>query len=156
MDKHYTPDLTEFHLGFIFEHKYKDHPVIVDGWGPALVTEGSKLENFQDLINEDRIRVKHLDREDIKGEDWTFDIEADKALLFQKEGNFRRGEALVSILYNPISHWLLVWYGDKANNSNYIVEYQEGSTHIHTTNVLFAGKIKNLSEFRRILKQIGV
>lgn len=146
MDKHYTPDLIEFHLGFIFEHKYKDHPVIVDGWGPALVTEGSKLENFQDLINEDRIRVKHLDRSDIEGEVWESTSGVGYRKLFTAE-QYRK-----STIYMADDEYL--YLSTSPTEKENVINIHNGGSHEQADGVRV--EIKNLSEFRRILKQIGV
>lgn len=70
MDKYYTPTIEEFHVGFEFEHNFKNHPIIKDGWDKDIITGETRLKCIADYIAEKRVRVKHLSREDIEAEGW--------------------------------------------------------------------------------------
>ena len=77
--KYYTPSIEEFHVGFEFDvlnnkDKFYDPQHEVGKWLNATVDNGifSDLQNISRLLIDGQIRVKHLDREDIKSLGWKY------------------------------------------------------------------------------------
>lgn len=130
MNKYYTPEIEEFHEGFDFEVDWSKD----EGWDDQTYSlHDIHLIDIENALDLDKIRVKYLDREDIE----SFGFKQVHYDQFEK--NYYEKDGLVFGLE----------FGE------------EGEIHIHHTvrervYVLFNGKIKNKSEFKRILKQIGV
>ncbi len=144
MEKYYTPTIEEFHVGFEFESNYISYSK--DGeWAKAVLKE--------DLNNEDiawfytsyvgdavptEFRVKHLNREDIEGEGFEIEkTENDGTIFFLYKKYIR--------LVKVDGNWVNI-----LRRKNTIIT-GEGDYE-----VIFHGEIKNKSEFKRILKQIGL
>jgi hypothetical protein len=144
MDKYYTPEIEEFHVGF----EWEEHRAS----GEWFKSGNIGVPMHWGLDNKEAFRVKHLDRSDIEGEGWS------------NEG-----------LMSPNDTWLeddrtdcWMYYVDETLDKEkyYQLFISKGKVHIEyheyqnsvgrTEETLFKGTIKNLSEFRRILKQIGV
>lgn len=134
MNKYYTPKIEEFHIGF--EYELDSSPEIFDY---------RDLDIIDDEIREDRIRVKYLDSQDIE----SFGFEIDKVVLqeFYKEKKvhiksdvYRYKIWKVKCQHRPDTHWFKL---------EALFEDNEWHT-------LFEGKIKNKSELKIILQQIGV
>ncbi len=126
-NKYYTPDVSEFHVGFEYiELSYlgKEKNTIQE-WDFE-VQRGETTPNFTTityLLNEGKIKVKHLDREDIESLGWE-QIEYD---------TFKLKDFYLE--FNP-----------------------EYSTFIYKTmkENIFKGTIKNKSELKKIMVQLGI
>lgn len=64
-NKYYTPQIEEFHVGFEYELKADD-----GGWCYSNVPQ----EIVSRCINDNRCRVKYLDKEDIQSLGWIHDV----------------------------------------------------------------------------------
>lgn len=64
MEKYYTPELSEFHVGFEYEY------TLLAGWRSNTFQLDSNIQALEQAINAGYIRVKHLDREDIESLGW--------------------------------------------------------------------------------------
>jgi hypothetical protein len=143
--KYYTPEIEEFHVGFEYEEKSSGL------WTPQIYNEFSPIIN-QEIINEhddrvdtielylkcEAIRVKHLDREDIGSLGWEYDdIWRDGGTSLFKKGND-----------------MLAFYGTNrlTNNPLRVIILKDSKQDKH----LFDGTIKNKSELKRLLKQLGI
>jgi len=135
-DKYYLPKIEEFHVGF----EYEQHEIINERdphWKMMVKKMGfSKKEINQifynvdlvDNLDQKRIRVKYLDSSDIESFGFIYG-EYCKAQL--------RGEIIE--MYNKYSDiWTIHCIGD---------DYREK---------LFEGMIKNKSELKRLLIQLGI
>jgi len=159
--KYYTPKIEEFHVGF----EYEIHLMSVGGlvvldsqtkeinrisepdikvWEPTVynndIVFGRTLDNIQQLINNNQIRVKYLDQEDI--ESLGFILKHTSIdLWFERPGVFLRddGYHLKNIKLN---------YGTHDQRLKLVFDYTAGETQVH-----FEGQIKNKSELKRLLKQ---
>ena len=131
--KYYTPTIEEFHVGFEYEVKKED------SWFRCFYGQGSIVDlyyNYNDDFdsidfNKETIRVKYLDKEDIKSLGYNFISETitnGKLHLFFKTD--RRTLTLVS-------------------------DYTVVITHYPYT-VQFHGTIKNKSELIKLLKQVSI
>jgi hypothetical protein len=130
MNKYYTPEIEEFHVGFEFEVNYTD-----EGWLKEIFCNGTgknidsiaKLVSFLGRTNfEDAYRVKYLDKEDIE------------SLRFEQ-------------LYLPYE-FKKDWYRliKQHEEHHYIITDDRCQDHI------FVGIIKNKSELKKLLKQLNV
>jgi len=125
-DKYYTPEIEEFHVGFEYEYN-----------GKCIFTNDMSIAFMNYLItnNNKQIRVKHLDQEDIESFDWEFKLNGyseDGVTTFSK---FQKGDKFLLLEDNL---YTTIW----MENLNSVV--------------YFRGTIKNKSELKRILKQIGI
>ena len=127
MDKYYTPEIEEVHVGFIFEqttgYKFVTRIYAEDLGG---------LYSMRNAIDQSQVRVKYLDREDIESLGWIHTggtMDAARSLQ-----HFRNGNIMELILYR----------GTKVR------------IHNTRNEIFFLGTIKNKSELSRILKQIGI
>ena len=142
-NKYYTPDDSEFCVGF--EYEVEDDPRI-----PSF--EKVTIENLYDLErfckynkkdNDAQIRVKYLDREDIeetlgvkqlKGED----VEINFQVLIDYSNNFYEFDYELDILE------LTVELYKEINNDRF------------SCYTLFRGKIKNKSELKKLIQQLQI
>ena len=133
--KYYTPEIEEFHLGFEFEVNYTG-----EGWLKEIFCSGTgknidsiaKLVSFLGRTNfEDAYRVKYLDKEDIESLGFNYS-KTDMDLWFNKDK--------YDLIYTPSNNWLCI---------SYFSEYEEDVQ-------LFYGIIKNKSELKTLLKQLGI
>ena len=179
-NKYYTPEIEEFHVGFEYEWRFKPDPDRITpnydddfvsaldlihhgGKPPRDVWEKNIADNekhYQEkitwkkaIINDDTLeiyldggtnpenpfhswrdvefRVKYLDREDIEAEGFNFLYEDQGRLIFRSINKVGRIPKHTDLLFNPTNNWVLTW----------------GACN-------FTGTIKNISEFRKILKII--
>tara|TARA_R110000764_G_scaffold139641_1_gene227706 strand:- start:1843 stop:2238 length:396 start_codon:yes stop_codon:yes gene_type:complete len=129
-NKYYTPEIEEFHVGFEYEAKPKGSTEV--DYSPFTWRgDNSMITEF----NSSAIRVKHLDREDVE------------SLGFNALGSgwyqYRHGVM--------VPYWtklkVRTWKGNEVIISGWREE-EHG--------ILFQGIIKNKSELKKVLKQIGL
>jgi hypothetical protein len=126
------------------EYLWQDYKVDVNFFDTDRDTAQSP--NIYDVTSRDQyieFRVPYLTKEDIESEGFKFTLK-DPRLIFRKSiVNSRGSEAIVELLYNPINHHSLIYsVSDRTTAFDYVN--------------LFVGKIKNKSEFKAILKAIGL
>jgi hypothetical protein len=128
MSKYYTPEISEFHVGFEYE---LEEP---DGTYSRLIHLRNSLGFLRDRFDE--IRVKYLDREDIENCGWWYDPEFNERAELGKYVLFthKNGDILIQEEYS----------------------YERKGTNYIGYNVLFDGKVKNISELRKLMKQLGI
>ena len=144
INKYYTPEIKEFHVGFEFEYM----SVETNGWVSIdkdmwLRPKGAEETHLLRSVNEwdrcikhadlTKVRVKYLDREDIESLGWIYILDE---VNYYKLNNFKLyyfGNTFISI--------------DKTDHSkyNYVAAYQ-----------YFRGTIKNKSELIKLMKQLNV
>lgn len=141
-DRFYVPKIEEFHVGFEYEENVKDSPIaeIDSGWQKYICGKSFIFDSdtMGDEIKEGIIRVKYLDREDIES--------------FGFKPSFDEPEEW--FLWKGVSDSYQLYYDDKIENKKLgigITIYNEDST-----DILFNGYIKNKSELKKIMKQVGV
>lgn len=128
-NKHYTPELSEFFEGFEFQYQNIEQAQwISDVYRLDWEVEESGIYEYLDWGN---IRVKYLDQEDIE------------SLGFKK--------------YGEPSHYQIEIDGIKY----YLIEYGFNRYEIRPSHFSiqfgsFLGTIKNKSEFKKLLKQLGI
>tara|TARA_R110000823_G_scaffold313450_1_gene441119 strand:- start:40 stop:456 length:417 start_codon:yes stop_codon:yes gene_type:complete len=138
MSKYYTPSIEEFHVGFEFEDRHSNYPEEEKNWISRLYTLRAEyeLDTVQDRIKNNKIRVKHLDREDIESLGWVSGESYGMSCYLRTDEN---GVAIIDGYQLDFHSWELVEI------------YQES-----TSDLKFSGTIKNKSELKQILKQLGI
>tara|TARA_R110002074_G_scaffold237241_1_gene409132 strand:- start:358 stop:819 length:462 start_codon:yes stop_codon:yes gene_type:complete len=137
-NKYYTPSIEEFHVGF--ELELLTH----SGWERATIEDG---DEYYDIVlapggeGVDNKRVKYLDREDIESLGWKLVEE------------YARNDAYYFSFKKK--HTELVLYPGFEETT---VLIQHGSaTGINSKGYpIFRGQLKNKSELKRLLKQLGI
>jgi hypothetical protein len=162
----YVPSIEEFHVGFEYENK------LVDGYwnwngdtDKVVFTKDTNLQGIIDYPN--LVLVKHLDREDIESFHKKYfyqypfhkNIDSIEEIPFKYDNNAEPTpgrtpyECPKAYLMDDQLHsgqlWILYHYSDGM----VWIEYVKDSS---SDGYLFRGFIKNKSELKRILTQIGV
>lgn len=137
-NKYYTPSIEEFHVGF--ECEIESSWGYVKGTYPLILKEDTLTGFTLNKLGESKtlkkvlssIRVKYLDKEDIESLGWT------------------DGE-----IYG-LSGYVLNY----ATEDDYQMYYDEDNQFTQIYNwdakIIFEGTIKNKSELKRLLKQLGI
>ena len=136
-DKYYTPDIEEFHQWFEYEYKGPED----SEWHKELFKIDGSHPNLKWFRNNDMVRVKYLDQEDIESLGWNL-VRKSIDLWFEKEGRFDMGSWTAYKAY--------LRYGLHDNRMSMGV--YDMSDEIST----FKGIVKNKSELQRLMKQIGI
>ena len=130
-NKYYTPAIEEFCVGFEYE-EYTDWIEQNNGigtWDKKITTAYENLGYIANRLRKNEIRVKLLDREDLESLGWN-QIEYDTYKLETQEIYFE---------FNP-EYKNFIWKKNSFNNEC----------------ILFRGAIKNKSELRKLLEQLGI
>lgn len=159
-NKYYTPSIEEFHVGFECEWQSK---IRNESWSKQICDvdlvniayDSIEHSDEEEPFNE-QFRVKVLDQEDIESLGWENDKEVYgfKRLMFHKEITFRGEQKRVSILYVEQNNHLLVYINSK-DMAAYMFENPEQKITTYG-GTLFAGTIKNKSELKVLMKQLGI
>lgn len=152
-NKYYTPSIEEFRVGFEYEYTtigtVEVNPnrfITTPGktWLKEIVTEDFKFEDIRRSIFFKTIRVKYLDKEDIEG------------LGFKYSSNYadfpKLGFLEESKVFTDKLQYLL--YYDPTNLQCKIERIYNCGT--GEDDFLFNGTIKNISELKVLLKQLGI
>ena len=140
-NKYYTPDITEFKVGFEYEI-YEDFDYYPEKvWHKQVYGKNGRISENMDYVDESNItkfRVKYLDKEDILD------------LGFIKKG---RNEYVLENpkINNPNcyrTHLYLSFY--PLDDCNIIIDDDGG----YESDTYFSGRIKNKSELKDILDKI--
>jgi ribosomal protein S13 len=129
MDKYYTPELNEFHIGFEYEYEDINESGSTTSWYKTIVKENECYIIDQHLKYSDdlNLRVKYLDKEDIESLGWKL-----------KNDLYIKDDLTLQVHKNSIT----IKYYDNFNN--------EWRTKVEQIN------IKNKSEFIKLLKQLQI
>jgi len=164
MSKYYEPKITDFHIGFSYEYIPRVYNWYLEDSGDKWVKEtfsagfgrdgDSELNEIEQSITEDKIRVKYLDRKDIESE-----------LKFSKDNKgiyWRLGRQGIPISgHAGWTEWLITNSSNQsfslcfADGRNLIIENMSWEE-TKLPPVVFNGKAKNRSELKKILIQTGV
>lgn len=127
MKKYYTPSIEEFHVGFEFEFQHSDYPE--SGWIEYDTPELNwELEDCPFGKKDlSEYRVKYLDKQDIESLGWVF-VWAEDVPSFRKE--------------DVILSW---WTNTVKIRINLTTGWQ-----------LFDGFVKNKSELKKLMQQLGI
>lgn len=146
-NKYYTPEIEEFHVGFECEWQCK---VRNETWNEQ-VCDGDLVSIAYDSIEhsdedepyEEQFRVKYLDKQDIEEVLKVRQLKGDDIEL-----NFQ-------ILLSDSEDFYEVDY--ETDTLKLTVElFKETDKNKYSCYTLFSGKIKNKTEFKRLLKQLDL
>lgn len=138
--KYYTPRIEEFHVGFEFEEEFHapnwnkliKPPKDLYEWVHLKLDTSHSISRITSKIKKSKVRVKYLDQEDIESLGFKFMLDAGVEIWFEEQKEiyslYLRNRGSVKIT--------------KKIEEDFIIS-------------LFEGKIKNKSELKKILKQIG-
>ena len=136
MKKYYTPSVEEFHVGFEFEGHHEGE---IAEWIKRKFEDGESAKYY------DEYRVKHLDHEDIESLGFKhIQIEWDKV---SEERRYSKDN--YSLLFYSYS----ISEQNKHLRGSVTIYYRTGD---FDGEVIFDGIIKNKSELKKLLKQLGV
>lgn len=150
--KYYTPELEEFHIGFEYEilEDWDTYPEPT--WWPQVYgTNGNSPENigYVDKNTLVDIRVKYLDEQDIKDLGWEFHSTNKMVTWFKGKEEWFGKTIPCSPLYK---YWDYLLKFDPKYSSVQI----ECKTSNGDSEIFFEGIIKNKSELKRLMKQLGI
>ncbi len=157
-NKYYIPEIEEFHPGFEFEYLTVD-----DDWQKDIfdsVKPGDHEQMPFDLIkrifNSDRskeLRVKYLDREDIEGMGFSELTSEDK---IKTNCGMVGGTSFKKIVENEkIRITFILQFSGVYMMINKLTE-RSLRGYNEFFRICFDGKLKNKSELKKVLKQIGI
>lgn len=162
-DKYYTPDLHEFRKGFVYERFYPLDNI----WGDIRMGYPTMyfLDHFNNVVEyfsnsnsslEGGFRVKYLDQEDVESMGWKMstDVSNSDRKLYFKDVDYRGEAKTCGILHIPRSNWCLIYLSHKGLE-NYVMELPEHKLTV-TSNTVFAGVIKNISELKDLLIKLDI
>ena len=132
--KYYIPDISEFHHGFEYEFKEKNS----SKWIKCMLNMEFSYKHIREELDDGLFRIKYLCQEDIESLGFISNRPYDGE--YRSRSNIRwdcRAETL-KLTHNDENNWI-----ELRIDANYGQEY------------LFQGTIKNKSELKVILKQIG-
>lgn len=146
-NKYYTPTIEEFHIGFEYEYRNGDE------WKKDILSEfseemtpGTLFCNIDGTLTDEgkaSVRVKYLDKDDIESLGWKFNdnmsVVSQLYYLYEKDGYD------LSVWYRKEGLLLVIRKVNKSSD-NIVV-------HSHS---IFYGYIKNKSELKVLLKQLGI
>ncbi len=136
MSKYYTPELEEFHVGFEYYHAtFKDQEL-----SKYIVDDSYDFSTLKEEIIGEVVRVKYLDRKDIESL-WG---KINEWVIPKSGGSYRL--ILHTRLNLPFERTITI------EMKNHV---RDGSGDYTVLPVLYRIKVKNKSEFRKLLKQIG-
>lgn len=158
-NKYYTPELEEFHVGFGFEYL---HPLSVSettnewqvyDWRSRMATvtlhpDGISIGGFS--IKPECLRVKYLDKQDIEELGWEEGVHVN---VWSDNDDIVNGYSYV--LNN--TETMIMFYSEESKVVGmYRQKIYNEITGNWTSDIMFAGIIKNKSELRKLMKQLGI
>jgi hypothetical protein len=158
-EKYYTPTIEEFHVGFEYEYNNNHvwmHEPTKGEWKKEEYINGvgqdgeSDYHEIMNMLEHNEVRVKHLDREDIESLGWE-DCDTPTGYAgghyWIKDAELKHGNRNIveemHLIHQPLTNWILIWQVMRLTTGD-------------TNNTRFSGVIKNKSELKRLLKQIGI
>jgi hypothetical protein len=169
INKYYTPETQEEVLTFLVNEKYIWSDSIQPETGkyiPITFTASlpTSLHYFLEMCNKvkgeenieydfisDSFRIKYLDKSDIESTGFNFIEEEDNELTFRKEIS-EFDYYTLTLRYSQEGTPIVIieeWSQNKLVNKKLEKEFWSSYT-------LFHGEIKNISELKRILKQLNI
>ena len=139
MSKYYMPDIEDLYVGF-------EHEIEVEGRWFLKIQLPDSLSVLYEMIKEDTIRVKYLDREDIESLGWEYFGYNNLTDLVE----FRLDQFILSVgeSENTISVYRKLLVQTKEKPEGFFSD-----DYLHQ---IYEGNIKNKSELKVLMKQLGI
>lgn len=136
-NKYYTPTIEEFHVGFEYQHKglLDINQIEEKFYNFNYDLKDKSLEEINYAINNNWIRVKYLDQEDIESLGWV-------------KHNINKNCYYIELHKNTFGTIYMEYY-DEQETKWCIESDRHGET-------IFIGTIKNKSELKKLMKQLGI
>lgn len=142
-EKYYTPDISEFHVGFEYQWKNKDN-FPSEEYRESTIACGTQIDDILEPKAQYDIRVKHLDKEDIESLGWL--------------------GVIPSNVENKVDYLVTSWVTDMYNDGYILIKtYPYGNYkyciafgNYEKNRVCFEGNIKNKSELKKLMQQVGI
>lgn len=139
--RYYTPSIEEFHVGFEYEFKLYGK----DEWNSTVYDLTEDIEGFKSELEDEECRVKYLDKEDL-----------------ESLGGIKKGLEY-RFKHSKYRQFFAIWFYDDRENNILIrrkilrdgEKYTDRDAGFNEQRV-FHGNIKNKSELKRLLKQLGI
>jgi len=143
-NKYYTPEISEFHIGFRYEAKNNE----TFEWEKVIQISGfAGSEHYdRDLINlaNDQFRVKCLDKQDIEELGWEY----------VGESNYYKGDIRYRIK-NKGNTWLWLNVARQGDYQILISSFDTGFS-LEGDSFLFDGDIKNYNELKKLMLMLEI
>lgn len=172
-NKYYTPTIDEFHVGFeyeLFRHpSYGLHSdcnesemkwVVDDDFSDTFCDyEVDSIGEVGCFLNDNRIRVKYLNKEDIESLGF---IQRDNIEIQHLFGPINLKSDEEQIIYTKtITEFggltaYLHFYSNRSTNYGTILSIHKDLTNPYNQKQLFYGAVKNKSELVKLLKMLGI
>lgn len=158
----YVPEPEEFCLGFEYDHANYGGKLVVGAqiekeWITTIVEDSYDFNSVRDVYNEGKqctdIRVKILDEQDIIDCGFVKTKEYSDELLFQKQ--ISDYEFFEITFYLDVDEDINISV-DRFRQSKMVVKRFPVEERTWDVLTVFHGTIKNKTEFKKLLKQIGV
>jgi len=152
--KYYTPEIEEFHVGFEYESKTKPS----NDWRPRITNIYRDNIILNDALNgkcELEVRVKYLDQADIEELGWQIRKEAEGTNPYL----YRLKPQKLIFPHNPELHTVYLAQTTSSYKRCLIYLQQDSIIGVEKNMpeiLLFNGIIKNKSELKRLMKQLGI
>lgn len=152
--KYYTPDISEFYVGFEFEEDVQGNNL----WTKYFLTrndlknlEYATTNEFDDILNnlkKEQVRVKYLDEKDILSLGFEFDKTNKMRYWYKWEQYNERIQEDKSYRY-----WNLYLVHDPDEN---LIKVTADISDGNQDEKFFEGIIKNKSELKKLLEQLNI
>jgi len=161
-NKYYTPDITEFHIGFEYERKDYDLDDLKEKWYKRVFPEDGLCDGTiekPDLVElsysmydvEGEIRVKYLDKEDIEDCNWRYyGSSTTEGMMYMETFLYGKESRKYALNIDWVNSQEGLMISINIHNSNC------NSCLCNNSNIIFIGKIKNKSELKRLIKQLNI
>lgn len=162
-NKYYTPELEEFHVGFECETKaidkrpgiifsdislyeWRKHKIVEEDFGNHNLCMGV----INNIVNGDNeFRVKYLDKEDIESLGFNNNDIRLKDHIKPKTHLFK--------ILKDNTIYTINWYWDMLREEREnLIRIFIGDLHNYPYTEIFRGEIKNKSELKKLLTQLGI
>ncbi len=151
MEKYYTPQIEEFCVGFEYEYFSEGLSDLdidgISGWYKTKFT--FDIEKYEQRSPTKKVRVKFLDKDDIESLGFSFEST-------NKIRNWYKGPEEWFNETIPGSPSGRYWGFTLIHDPEFNVCIIESMTNSGETERFFEGIIKNKSELKKLLKQLGV
>jgi len=132
-NKYYTPEIEEFHVGFEY--------YLIDNNGNPTEKKEVFNKNLMLLFTKETL-VKYLDRDDIESLGWEHDQTTKDGAVFY-----------IGHLMSE-KQWMLTAENARKGNDYTKISIIEVNNSVFENS--FSGTVKNKSELRRLMKQLGI
>ena len=151
--KYYVPEISEFCIGFEFEiFECSGELEVFSSWQEHCIKSPNSngwiwtWERLNEKIKTEELRVKYLDTSDIEEEGFKF--VGKEEYLFEKDID---EYSHLEVDFDPEELTIVITELYQAKLTTRVLPRET-----REYNVLFNGKIKNVSEFRKVLKMLDI